>query len=60
MEAARAELKETRGLTISDAELRKISDFFADTLQSDLTREDLFKALRGKIRFVKNHDGNHV
>lgn len=60
LEAARAELHETRGLTISDAELRKISDFFADTLQSDLTREDLFKTLLGKIRFVKNHDGNHA
>ena len=52
LEAARAELHETRGLTISDAELRKISDFFADTLQSELTREDLFKALRGYFDYA--------
>ncbi len=52
MEAAKAELHETRGLTITDKELRKISDFYADTLQSDLTREDLFKALRGYFNYA--------
>ncbi len=52
LEAAKAELHETRGLTITDKELRKISDFYADTLQSDLTREDLFKALRGYFNYA--------
>ncbi|MBQ3519717.1 MAG: hypothetical protein IJA31_10405 [Clostridia bacterium] len=52
LEAAKAELHETRGLTISDKELRKISDFFADTLQSDMTRDELFKALRGYFNYA--------
>ena len=52
LEAAKAELHETRGLTVTDKELRKISDFFADTLQSDLTRDDLFKTLRGIFNYV--------
>ncbi|MBR2414786.1 MAG: hypothetical protein IKB13_09820 [Clostridia bacterium] len=52
LEAAKAELKETRGLTISDKELRKISDFYADTLQSDMTRDELFKALRGYFNYA--------
>ena len=52
VEAAKAELKETIGLTITDKELRKFSNFFADTLQSDLTRDDLFKALRGYFNYA--------